>query len=161
MPRTTLRCSQCKNDFRREEIIRYTPDGCKTEYKLCKKCYDEKIARKQFSDTVCRIFNLKAPGSRIWNDRKRIIDTYGYTDDIICKTLLYLYEIKKIKKLSESLIMVTPSSVNEMKTWERNQNTRKNLFENMSHHEYKYEYIDIPDDEDEELTLDNPDDYLW
>ena len=160
MPRTTLKCSVCKQDFLKEEIIRYTPEGRKTEYKLCKKCYEEKIAKERFAKTVCDIFGLKLPGKRVWGDRKDLIEKYGWTDDIICRTLLYLYEVKGVKKLSNSLVMVTPEAVYEMQQWERGQQTKKNLFNNMMNHEYKYEYIDIPDDKDEEEQLDNLDDYL-
>jgi hypothetical protein len=54
------------------------------------------------------------PGPRIWTERKRLIDTYGYTDQTIIDCLDYLYNVKKLKKLAESLCLVKPTTVNEM-----------------------------------------------
>lgn len=158
--KATLKCRDCHEDFPREEIIQYTPVGRKTIYTLCNKCYKERIKREKFSCIVCRIFGLKAPGPRIWAERERLQKKYGYTDDIICDTLEYLYNVKNIKKIAESLCMVKPETVEEMLTYKHNENTKMNLFKKMSEKEYKYEYVDIRENEDKEIVDDNLDDFL-
>jgi len=49
------------------------------------------------------------------------MDTYGYTDNVIADCLDYLYNVKKVKKLSSSLALVNPRNVEEMKKYKRNQ----------------------------------------
>lgn len=141
--RAILKCHDCKEVFRREEMVSYCSPNSKTSYYYCPKCYEAKLARERFSQTVCQIFGLKSPGPRIWKDRERIIETYGYTDDIIIDCLRYVYETKKTKKLSESLYLVTPTNVEAMMKMKRAQEFKKNLFEQEMQKDYKIELIDV------------------
>ena len=151
--RKTLKCHECGETFRREELVEHCSPNSKTSYRYCPKCLNEKIAREHFSETVCRIFNLKAPGPRIWKERERLQETYGYTDQIICDCLEYLYEINHTKKLAESLCLVTPTNVEAMMKLKRQQQSRANLFENLIDKEYKYKTIKIRENEDEPVIL--------
>ena len=54
---------------------------------------------------------------RIWTERKRLINTYGYTDDAIVDCLDYIYNVVKKNKLAESLALVNPRSMANMKSW--------------------------------------------
>lgn len=117
----TLKCYECKQDFRREELVNYTPINAKTGHNYCVKCLQEKQDRERFSSKVCEIFGIKTPGPRIWTERKRIISTFGYSDNTIIDCLDYIYKIEKKKKLSESLCLVTPYTVNKMMEYKRNE----------------------------------------
>lgn len=119
--RTTRQCYGCKQVFRKEELVEYASVRASTGHWYCSKCLAEKQEREHFSDKVCEIFGLKSPGPRIWTERKRLIDTYGYTDGIIINCLEYIYNVKRLKKLTESLALVTPKMVAEMKKWKRSE----------------------------------------
>lgn len=120
----TRTCYGCKEKFRKDELIEYASDAATIAHWYCPKCLREKQEREMFSNTVCQIFGLKAPGPRIWRERKRLQDTYGYTDGVIVDCLDYIYNVKHLKKLSESLILVTPSMVSEMKRWKSSEEAR-------------------------------------
>ena len=66
------------------------------------------------------------PGPRIWTERKRLIDTYGYSDQTIIDCLNYLYKVKKMKKLAESLCLVTPTTIHEMFEYKKQQSFEAN-----------------------------------
>lgn len=117
----TRKCAGCKQDIRKDEMIQYSSLSGKTSHWYCRTCYEEKIARERFSNKVCEIFGIKSPGPVIWTQRKKLRDTYGYTDNTIIECLDYVYNVKKINKLSESLYFVKPSMVEEMKKWKNNQ----------------------------------------
>ena len=117
--RAIKQCYSCKEKFRREELVGYAGPNTNTIHSYCPQCLAAKEARDKFSIEVCRIFGLKAPGPRIWTERKRLQEKYGYTDDIIIECLNYLYNIKHKKKLSESLCLVSPISIDEMMRWKR------------------------------------------
>lgn len=91
--RLTKLCHGCKQSFRKSELIDYASPGAKTMYSYCSKCLEEKHSRENFSNKVCSIFGIKTPGPLIWTQRKRLQDTYGYTDDIIVECLDYLYNV--------------------------------------------------------------------
>lgn len=116
----TRKCYGCKQDFRKDELIQYSSISGKSTYWYCKGCYEEKLARERFVLKVCEIFGIKSPGPRIWTERKRLRDTYGYTDDAIVDCLDYIYSVKHMNKLAESLVLVNPRSMNEMRTWRAN-----------------------------------------
>ena len=113
----TRKCYGCKQDIHKDEMIQYSSPSGKTSYWFCKSCYEEKILREKFQLKVCSIFGIKAPGPRIWTERKRLKNIYGYTDDAIVDCLEYIYNVKKMNKLTESLALVNPRSMNEMKAW--------------------------------------------
>lgn len=150
--RPTLKCHECKEVFRREEMIAYASPNSKTSFNYCPKCYEEKLARENFSRTVCRIFGLKAPGPRIWKERERLRDTYGYTDDTIVDCLEYVYEVNNTKKLAESLCLVTPTNVEKMMQRKRAQEFRKNLLNEAMKTEFKVVEINVRENDKEEQS---------
>ena len=122
----TRKCYGCKQDIHKDEMFQYSTLSGKTSYWYCKPCYEERMARERFQVKVCQIFGIKAPGPRIWTERKRLIDTYGYTDDAIVDCLEYIYNVQHMNKLAESLALVNPRSMNEMKVWRAEQKVRAN-----------------------------------
>lgn len=111
------KCSGCGESFRKTELVQYfTPSG-KTSNWYCPKCLAEKQARERFSNKVCQLFGIKAPGPVIWTQRKRLQNEYGYTDDAIIDCLDYIYNVKKMKKLSETLGLVNPKNMEETRKW--------------------------------------------
>ena len=120
--RTTAKCSQCREDFRKEELLRFIPIGGQTFRWYCPKCYEEKVSREKFSNKVCSIFGIKSPGPIIWTQRKRLREEYGYSDEALADCLDYLYNVEHKKKLSESLVLVTPMAMERMRKWKSQQN---------------------------------------
>lgn len=161
MAKATLKCFGCKQEFRREELISYTPVTAKNAYNYCKDCLKEKQARERFSDKVCSIFGIKAPGPRIWTERKRIMNTYGYTDDIIIDCLEYIYKIQKCKKLSESLCLITPTNVARMINWKTAQtNQAGNLLRATNVEQLNECVVTTQKKKERNVVFLNADDYL-
>jgi hypothetical protein len=119
--RTTRQCYGCKQYFRREELVEYASIRAMKGNWYCPACLREKQDRDLFSEKVCEIFGLKTPGPRIWTERKRLQNEYGYTDGVIIDCLEYIYNVRHFKKLSESLALVTPKMVMDMKKWKRSE----------------------------------------
>ena len=117
----TRKCFGCKQDIRKEEMIQYSSPSGKTSHWYCKNCYEDKIEREKFSNKVCEIFGIKSPGPVIWTQRKKLRDTYGYTDSAIVDCLEYIYNVMKLRKLSESLVLVNPKNMSNMKAWRAEQ----------------------------------------
>ena len=111
----TRKCHGCGQDIHKDEMIQYSTVSGKTSYWFCKNCYEEKMARERFQIKVCQIFGIKSPGPLIWTQRKRLRDEYGYTDDAIVDCLDYIYNVEHMKKLKESLGLVNPKSMANMK----------------------------------------------
>lgn len=126
--RDVKQCYGCKQKFRVEELISYASINSKTYHNYCSKCLKEKQDRERFSDKVCSIFGIKAPGPQIWTERKRLIDKYGYTDDIIIDSLDYIYKVKHKKILSDSLYLITPALVDEMHSYRRREGAKSMRF---------------------------------
>lgn len=101
--------------------MEYFSSTGKTSAWYCPKCLEEKQSRERFSNKICQIFGIKAPGPVIWTQRKRLIAQYGYTDDTIIDCLDYVYNEMKIKKLSESLYFVKPDMIEKMRVWKKEQ----------------------------------------
>jgi hypothetical protein len=120
----TRKCAGCKQDIRKDEMIQYASLSGKTTYWYCKDCYAERLAREKFSLKVCEIFGIKSPGPRIWTERKRLKNTYGYTDDAIVDCLDYIYNVVKKDKLAESLVLVNPHNMANMKAWRADRQAR-------------------------------------
>ena len=95
----TRKCHGCGQDIHKDEMIQYSTVSGKTSYWFCKNCYEEKMARERFQIKVCQIFGIKSPGPLIWTQRKRLRDTYGYTDDAIVDCLEYNYNVEHMNKL--------------------------------------------------------------
>lgn len=113
----TRKCTGCGEEFRKDEMIEYSSLSGKTCKWYCKSCYEEKLAREKFSNKICSIFGIKAPGPRIWTERKRLQNKYGYTDDTIIECLDYIYNVLKMDKLTDSLTLVNPRSMIKMQAW--------------------------------------------
>ena len=120
----TRKCHGCGQDIHKDEMIQYTTLSGKTSYWFCKPCYEEKIAREKFQTKVCEIFGIKSPGPLIWTQRKKLRDTYGYTDDAIVDCLEYIYNVEHMNKLKESLGLVNPRSMANMKAWRADKKAR-------------------------------------
>ena len=140
MAREFLTCSVCKQKFPSGNIMEYASERATTTKKYCPRCLKERKERDAFFNTVCQIFGLKAPGPRIWTERKRLKLKYGYTDNTIIDCLKYLYEVEQVKKLSESLYLVTPTNVEKMQQWKHEQEIKGALIgaaiTNMTTNEY-------------------------
>ena len=113
----TRKCHGCGQNIHKDEMIQYSSLSGKTSYWYCKPCYEEKMARERFQLKVCQIFGIKSPGPRIWTERKRLMEAYGYTDDAIVDCLDYIYNVEPMNKLAESLALVNPRSMTNMKSW--------------------------------------------
>lgn len=122
----TRKCASCRQDFRKEELVEYTSISGKTTLWYCPNCLKEKQERERFSLKVCEIFGITTPGPRIWTERKRLRDNYGYTDGAIIDCLDYIYNVLKKKKLSESLVLVNPYSMNQMNKWRATKKAQAN-----------------------------------
>lgn len=155
----TKKCYGCKQDFRREELVDYASPAAKTMQSYCPKCLAEKQARERFASKVCEIFGLKKPSPRIWADRKRLIDTYGYTDDILIDCLHYLYEVEKVAKLSESLCLIKPSTVERMVQYKKQQEYQSYKIVNAINTNYK-EYMVPVEKKKERVNAWDPDEWL-
>lgn len=160
MGKEFYKCFSCKELFPVNSLTEYAGINAKEFHKYCSKCLEEKKEREKFSDTVCRIFGIKSPGPRIWTERKRLILTYGYTDDIIVNCLKYLYDTKHLKKLQETICLVNPTNVDKMLKWRREQATKALLIGAATNTSTK-EYI-VPVQENNKVIKEelNPDDWL-
>ena len=115
----TLTCCACQEKFPREQIIYYGSQ--QNQLKYCPSCYTEKRKREKFSNFVCELFGIKAPGPKLYSQRKKLKETYGFTDDTILQTLEYLFRVKHFNKGFESLGLVNPQSVDEAKRYFKKQ----------------------------------------
>jgi hypothetical protein len=120
----TRKCAGCGESFRKTEMVEYFSQTGKTSHWYCPKCLEEKQARERFSNKVCQIFGIKAPGPVIWTQRKRLQNEYGYTDDAIVDCLDYIYHVQHKKILAESLVLVGPRSMAQMKAWRADKKAR-------------------------------------
>lgn len=113
----TRKCAGCGQSIRVEEMTQYSSITGKTSKWYCHPCLEERLARERFSTKVCTVFGLKTPGPRIWTERKRLQIKYGYTDDSIVDCLDYIYNVLHKDKLAESLALVGPQYMAEMKQY--------------------------------------------
>ena len=116
------RCWKCHDNFRKDELIDYCAPGYKTYHSYCKKCLKE---QQDFDALKLKIVSIFGNDQKLWprimKDRKRLITQYGYTDNTISDCLDYLYNVLKLKVLSKSLCLVTPTNVEKMKQYKRQQ----------------------------------------
>ena len=159
--RPTHKCHTCKEVFRNEEMVNYATPRSKTSYWYCKKCYNEKMAQEEFSNKVCSIFGIKTPGPRIWTERKRLIDTYGYSDETIVNCLDYIYNVLKKPKKVETIYLVNPTMVDEMMQYRRNQHAGSlNLVRAIQQTEYKEYIVSIQEPKDKKKEILDSDEWL-
>ena len=157
-----LKCFGCKQSFLREELVAYASINSNTTHNYCLKCLAEKQARDQFSIQVCKIFGLKSPGPRIWTERKRLMETFGYTDNIIIDCLEYLYNVEKKKKLAESLCLIKPDAIERMKRYKKNiSNSNKQLIQAITNTQMIEHIVPIKENDAEQKKESwDPDEWL-
>lgn len=153
-------CYSCKNSFPKEEMIQYAGLNAKILHWYCKKCYEEKTARENFSVTVCKIFGLKSPGPRIWREREALMMKYGYTDNTIIDCLEYVYNVEKKKKLSESLYFVTPPMVEKAKKWKKSEEYKAMELARATQTVMHEEYVPAQENTQSNKRIFNADDFL-
>lgn len=156
----TKKCYECKQDFLKTELVSYASPRAATMHDYCKKCLAEKQARDAFSDKVCTIFGIKVPGPKIWTERKRLIEKYGYTDNIIIDCLDYIYNVEHIKKKSETLYFITPTMVDKMMTYKRQQNYNAIKITQAAAMETKEYVVPIKENKEQIKTQWDPDEFL-
>lgn len=157
----THKCYGCKESFRKTDMVEIFSASGQTSQWYCPKCANEKHAREAFSDKVCQIFGIKSPGPRIWTERKRLRDTYGYTDNTIIDCLDYIYTVKKMKKLSESLALIKPSMIEEMMNYKKREEFNNNKIIAAMNTEMKEYVVPLPKRKEKKKEKMNPDDYLF
>ena len=158
----TCKCFGCKQEFRKEELVKYFSFSGKTSNWYCPKCLEEKQSRERFSDKACQIFGIKSPGPRIWAERKRLMNTYGYTDDIIIDCLDYIYNVQHVRKLSESLCLITPTNVEKMMKYKKEQEYQQNVIaETAAKQNIKVIFSRETENVGRKKEKLNPDDFLY
>lgn len=157
----TKKCFECKQIFRKTELIDYASPAATVTHSYCPKCLIEKQERDNFAIKVCQIFGIKAPGPRIWTERKRLKEQFGYTDQTIIDCLEYIYNVKKLNKLTDSLCLVKPPMVEQMLQYKHNIEYKNNNIINAMNMETK-EHIVPTNIKQESIKSNNwnPDDWL-
>ncbi len=155
----TKKCFGCKQEFRKEELVDYASPAAKQTHSYCVNCLREKQDRDNFSIKVCQIFGLKVPGPRIWTERMRLKNTYGYTDSILIDALDYIYNVEHRKKLSESLCLITPSLVSKMLKYKQKQATIGNSIAQAYNLETTIQVMPVEEKEIKKTSWE-PDDWL-
>lgn len=161
MAKLTKQCYSCKQQFRKSELVDYCSINSNTLHSYCPKCLAEKQERDLFSQKVCQIFGTKSPGPQIWTERKRLREKYGYTDSIIIDCLDYIYNVEKIKKKSETLYFVTPSMIEKMRQWKREEQQKNNGIIAAYQTKYNEYIVPIKENNISNKTNWNPDDWLY
>lgn len=148
-------CSVCKERAKKETMIEYKSK------KYCLHCYEEKTERERFINYICRLYGIKSPGPLIYSQRKRLRETYGYTDDVLIKTLYYMFEVKNMNKSYESLGLINPANVNEALEYYKNQNIKQSsILQKIEQSHDNIKIINIPlkekkEKEQEDIDLEN------
>lgn len=84
------KCYECKKELDNpREAIKFD------SHYYHPRCYASVLARRQFISYVCKLFDLLAPGPKIYKQRTKLIKD-GYDDEGIVQTLKYIYEVKKL-----------------------------------------------------------------
>lgn len=116
------KCWKCKEEFREDELVDYVSPGYKNFHSYCHNCLKE---QQSFDKLKMKIVSIFGSDDKLWprviKDRNRIREKYGYTDETIADCLDYLYNIQHLKVLSKSLCLVTPTNVERMKQYKRQQ----------------------------------------
>lgn len=86
----TIKCHYCNEQVDRKEAIKYK------NYNYHPHCYEQKKARDELSDYICRLFGLKRPGPVIYAQISQLIEEnkdFSYCG--IKQALIYYYEVLK------------------------------------------------------------------
>jgi len=160
--RPTHKCFICKEIFRNEDMVNYATARAQKANWYCRDCYNKKIEQERFLEKVCEIFGSKAPGSKIWTQRKRLQQNYGYTDSVLIDCLDYIYNVKKIKKTTDTLGYINPSLVEEMKKYKRAQEAKNNLIISSINTPIEEHFVDVQENNSKKIKEKiNPDDWLF
>lgn len=102
-----------------------------------------------------------SPGPRIWRERKKLLQL-GYTDNVICECLDYIYNIKKLPKLVESLCLINSRLIEEMKAYKKRQEIKGFMLANaISQTNIQETIVPIRENiKEKKKTALNPDDWL-
>lgn len=157
----TRKCYGCDKSFPKDELITYAPEGTKTFHNYCHNCYEDKLARERFTAKIQELFGVKKPGPRVWTERKRLMDKYGYTSDSIVECLEYVYKTKKAKPIEANLVLINPTSMEEMRQHRNTQENKSYMMAAAMQMETKEYVVPIKENTDEvSKTNWEPDDWL-
>lgn len=157
----TRKCCQCKQSFNKSEMIEYASPGAKTMQWYCPECLEKKHSRENFANTICKIFGTKAPGARIWKERLRLEEKYGYTDSTIIECLNYLYNVEHNNKSIVSLYLVTPTNVEKAIQWKRERKEQANSLIAAMEEEHREIVFPLKQNKKSNKEILNADDFLF
>ena len=160
MAKLTKQCYKCKEQFRKEELVDYCTARAKTLHSYCPKCLREVQEYEWFSNEICKIFGVKMPGPQINTERKKLKETYGYTDQTIIDCLKYVYEVEKIKQEKVTLYFVNTTMMEKMMKYKRMQKNEGNSLAQAMHSNFTEYIVPIREAKPREPELLNPDDFL-
>ena len=165
MAKETKQCYACKQQFRKSELIDYASLRAKILHSYCKKCLEQRMAKDRYKEGIYKLFGMM-PMAKANSQKKRLQEKYGYTDDVILDTIFYAFNIKGLKPIADekygpSIGFINPSLVDEMSKYKRAGEGRKNLIDNLSNAKYKYEYIDIKENQNEQIKLTDLDNLIY
>ncbi len=158
--RSTLKCSVCKQSFDRNTIVQYTPIFNKIAKNYCPDCLKLRQEQDRFAMTVCKIFQLEFPTPRIWKNRSDLQKKYGYTDKVITDCLEYLYFVEKKTVLSESLTLVTPTTVDAMIRYKNRQQVQGQSIARSTTTSYTKKIVNMEAEKPQKVQDFNPDHWL-
>lgn len=160
MAAAIIKCYECKELFRKEELIHYVPLGAQNGHNYCPKCLKNRQDRDKFSMKVCQIFGIKKPGPILWKQRLAKIKEYGFTDDIIIDCLDYVYNVEHKAKISETLVLVTPENVNRMLAWKKSEAGKAASIVNAASQSIVEHFVSIKENNKNNKQILNADDFL-
>lgn len=132
-------CCECRERAKKETMIEYKSK------KYCNHCYELKLEKERFVNYVCKLFGIKSPGPIIYSQRKRLKEIYGYTDDVLIKTLSYLFEVKGMNRAYETLGLINPINVDEALKYYKNQKiNQEQILRNIEKSQKDIKVITIP-----------------
>lgn len=160
MKSTTLTCYLCKQKFAREDIVSYLSPGTKTPHNYCPHCLGEKQKNEKFSAEICKIFNLRSVGPKIYSQRKNLNDD-GVSDEQIIETLHFMFDEKGYSKKFESLGLVKEPNISMARDfyYKKQMNALKTAQE-LSQVKITKIPIKIKEDAPNQVKQLNPDDFL-
>ena len=143
-----LKCKGCGELFPRENLISYSARGG-AMFNYCKKCYAEKISRDKFANYICELFGLRAPGTMIYAQRKRLIEQ-GFSDETILMTLHYLYYVRGADRSKATLGLINYENVYKAKDYfSSKEKYQQNFEEKVNNKETRVIYapVSVPEPE--------------
>jgi hypothetical protein len=87
--KTSVKCNLCGAQVEKLEGVNYKDKWYHHH------CHDLVLDKEELMTYICRVFGLKAPGPKVYSQRKNFIEKYGYTDRGMLNALKYHYEVQK------------------------------------------------------------------